>query len=71
MPDTPEGLLRACEAAQKDGMDFPSLWRTIITRHALVVGLPAHRVANGEAQIVVTLLTGQKLISSARGFSLD
>jgi hypothetical protein len=70
MPGSSEDLLRACEAAHSAGSDFPTVWNALLKRHPLVIGLPMHESANGEARIVIRLITGQKLLSSARGFSL-
>lgn len=71
MPSAPDGLLRACEAAHREGKDFPSVWNAILKPHPLVLGLPAHRISDGEAQIVVRLLTGQRLICGASGYLLE
>jgi hypothetical protein len=69
-PRSPEELLRACERAQDLGDDFPTVWNTLLRRCPLVIGLPSHEVSDGEARIVVRLITGQKLLSAAHGFSL-
>ena len=70
MPNSPEGLFRACEAAHHGGMDFPTVWNTILRRHPLVIGLPTHRIVAGQAQIVVSLATGQHIISTTSGYCL-
>jgi hypothetical protein len=64
------GLLRQCEEARAAGRDFPTIWNTLLKRHPLVRGMPGHEVRGGEAFIVVQLLSGQKLASSTRRFSL-
>lgn len=63
-------LLRQCEEAHAAGRDFPTIWNTLLKRHPLVPGIPGCEVRGGEAFIVVRLLSGQKLASSMRGFSL-
>lgn len=70
MPGSSEDLLRACQAAHGAGKDFPTVWNTLLKRHPLVIGLPEHEIANGEARIVIRLVTGQRILSAARGFSL-
>ncbi len=70
MFETPEGLLVACEDAAREGTDFPTVWMTILNPHGLVIGLPTHRILDGEAQIVVRLATGQTLISGRNGYAL-
>ena len=64
-------LLRQCEEAHARGCDFPTIWRTVLKHHPLVIGLPGHEIQGGEALIVVRLLTGQKLSSSTRGFQIQ
>ncbi|MEZ5996810.1 MAG: hypothetical protein U1E03_04025 [Hyphomonadaceae bacterium] len=63
-------LLRQCEEAHAAGRDFPTIWNTLLKRHPLVRGIPGHEVRSGEVLIVVQLLSGQRLASSTRGFSL-
>jgi hypothetical protein len=63
-------LLARCEAARREGRDFPTIWVTILKPHPLVFGLPRHDIDKGEALIVVALLTGEDLVSSARGLRL-
>lgn len=63
-------LLSECEEARAAGRDFPTIWNTLLKRHPLVRGIPGCEVRGGEAFIVVQLLSGQKLASSMRGFSL-
>jgi hypothetical protein len=71
MPDSPDGLLRACEAAHREGKDFPTVWNTILRRHRLVIGLPTHRIRDGRAEIMVKLATGQYVVSATSGYRLD
>lgn len=66
----PQQLLEACEQAHREGRDFPTIWRTILRPHRLVHGLPGHEVVDGDARIMISLTTGQKLLSSASGFAL-
>lgn len=69
--DSPEGLLKVCEAAHRQGKDFPTVWNTILKHHPLVLGLPAHRVQEGMAQIVVRLSTGQRVIFCGSGYAVE
>jgi len=66
----PQGLLEACQRAHREGSDFPTIWRAILRPSRLVIGLPGHEVIDGEAHIVISLRTGQKLLSHRRGFAL-
>jgi hypothetical protein len=70
MPNSPEGLLGVCEAAHRKGTDFPTVWNTILKRHPLVIGLPTHRIVDGQAQIVVSLATGHHVVSTTGGYCL-
>lgn len=71
MAVSPEELLGACERARREGNDFPTIWNTLLKHDPLVLGAPTHQVTDGVAQIVVALITGEKLLSSVRGFSLE
>lgn len=66
----PRQLLEACRLAHREGKDFPTIWRTVLRPNRLVIGLPGHEIIDGEAQIVVSLGTGQKLLSRPNGFEL-
>lgn len=66
-----DDLLARCEAARKDGSDFPTIWVSILRTSPLVIGLPTHDVRDGNALIVIKLADGQVLLSSTSGFSLD
>jgi hypothetical protein len=63
-------LLALCEQARREGGDFPAIWSTILQPHPLVIGMPQHEIEDGETLIVVALLSGETLVSSARGFRL-
>lgn len=67
----PQQLLEACQRAHRERADFPTIWSTILRPSRLVIGLPGHEVVDGEARIVVSLSTGQKLLSRRSGFALD
>lgn len=60
----PEDLLALCEAARNEGRDFPTIWTTILRGHPLVIGPPHHEMRDGEAIIVIPLLTRRMLLSS-------
>lgn len=71
MYDAPAAdLLRRCREAQASGSDFPTIWRSILKTHPLVIGLPSHEIRDGAPLMVIQLWTGQKLASSAKGFEL-
>jgi hypothetical protein len=69
MFETPE-LIAACEKARLEGKDFPTVWRTVLRPHPLVLGLPTHEVSGGEARILISLRTGQKVVSARDGYLL-
>lgn len=66
----PQQLLEACRRAHREGKDFPTIWLTVLRPNRLVIGLPGHEIIEGEARIVISLSTGQKLHSRAAGFDL-
>ncbi|MFT3728183.1 MAG: hypothetical protein QM759_10205 [Terricaulis sp.] len=70
MLQTPQQLLAACESARQEGKDFPTVWRTVLQRSPLVIGLPGHEIRDGEARIIISLTTGQQIGSSLAGYTL-
>jgi hypothetical protein len=68
--DTVRDLLRICMAERQKGADFPSIWNSILKRHPLVFSAPVQLLEEGEAKLAVPLITGQKLVYGAVGFSL-
>ena len=67
----PQQLLEACRRAQREGHDFPTIWRSVLRPNRLVIGLPGHEIINGEACIVISLSNGRRLLSRANAFDLD
>lgn len=37
-------LIRKCNEAMAVGVDFPTLWQTIIKPHPMVAGIPVQRI---------------------------
>lgn len=65
-----EALHEACNAALHDGLDFPEIWRSIISRHPLVAGLPVQALDGDTPVLDILLLTGQCLRFGHFGFIL-
>jgi hypothetical protein len=63
-------LLQACERAQKEGADFPSVWNTVLKKNRLVRGQPRQAMRGSEPALEIDLTTGQRLIFAARAFSI-
>jgi len=63
-------LLEQCVAARRSGADFPTIWQTVLRNHRLVIGPPVQRLVNDAPVLEVRLITGQRLIYDAQGFSL-
>jgi hypothetical protein len=60
-------LLRQCETARMAGLDFPTVWTTILRVHPLVAG-PAIEVADGNRTwLEIPLTTGGRLACDADG----
>ena len=51
-------LLETCLAAQRGGLDFPTIWRLILDGHPLVAGIP---ISEPGPVLVVPLVTGDQL----------
>jgi len=55
-------LARKCNEAMQAGIDFPTMWNTIIKRDAMVVGVPVQRLDGNHAYLEVPLLRGNWLV---------
>ena len=68
----PADLVERCIAARNGGANFPTVWETVLRRHALVNGLPTQAFNDGRMQLEVHLITGQRLIYDwdLNGYSL-
>jgi hypothetical protein len=51
-------LLESCLAAHRAGLDFPTIWHTILDGHRLVAGIP---VSEPGPVLAVPLITGDRL----------
>jgi hypothetical protein len=51
-------LLNRCRAGRAAGMDFPTLWHSVLKPHPLVIGPPVQAVRNGAIRMEVRLITG-------------
>jgi hypothetical protein len=58
----PKNLVRKCEAATHDGLDFPTIWETVLRRHPLVLGPPIQTYRNELPHLEIPLITGQHLV---------
>jgi hypothetical protein len=64
-------LLQQCAAARAAGLDFPTVWQTILRRHPLVGGSPIQMADGKRIWLEVPLTTGDRLIiDSQAGYSV-
>ncbi len=60
MPDeTKEHLLAQCQVGRARGMDFPTLWREILSTSPLVRGSPVQTVRQGNIRLEIQLISGE------------
>jgi hypothetical protein len=57
-----DDLVCACLVAKARGADFPTVWRTILKAHPMVLGIPVQTITETRAQLEVALITGERLI---------
>lgn len=62
MSTSSECLLQSCNDAMRDGVDFPTLWHTVIKPHPAVVGVPVQRLEGNRTYLEVPLLRGDWLV---------
>ncbi len=70
MSETANELLRRCVSARGEGIDFPTIWQTILRGHPLVVGPPVQRMDGSEPILEIRLISGQRLVHDSHGFAL-
>ena len=70
MTDSANELLLACNSARLSGSDFPTIWQEILKRHPLVTGMPTQGINSEGPTLEIPLLTGQRLVFSAKKFLL-
>jgi len=63
-PDV-QDLLRRCDDAMRNGVDFPTLWHTTIKPHPAVAGVPVQRWNGERTYLEIPLLRGDCLIVDA------
>jgi hypothetical protein len=56
-------LVQTCTEALRSGLDFPTLWHTIIKAHPDVAGLPVTRLdSDGRPYMEIALVRGYWLV---------
>lgn len=68
----PNHLVQKCNEAMRLGVDFPTLWHTIIKPHPSVIGPPVQRLDGNRTYLEIALLRGDRLVidSEARTVSI-
>jgi hypothetical protein len=62
-----DDLLRNCNEAMRRGVDFPTLWHTIIKPHPAVAGVPVQRLDGNHTYLEIPLLRGDWLVVDPEG----
>jgi hypothetical protein len=57
-----QDLLRKCNEAMRSGVDFPTLWHTVIKPHPTVAGVPIQRSDGNRTYLEIPLLRGDCLV---------
>jgi hypothetical protein len=55
-------LMASCNEAMRIGVDFPTLWHTVIKPHPSVVGVPVQRLDGHRTYLEIPLLRGDWLV---------
>ena len=65
-------LVQDCISAVRDGVDFPTIWQSILRRDALVMGPPLQASEDGRICLKIPLSSRQWLVfdSASKQFSL-
>lgn len=70
MSDIVSGLLAACNAEKNKGLDFPTIWKTMLKGHPYVTGSPIQDIGENGPILKIPLITGQVLVFLGSNFSL-
>jgi hypothetical protein len=62
-----DDLVRHCNEAMRSGLDFPTLWHTVIKAHPSVVGVPVQRLDSNRTYLEIPLLRGDWLVVDTDG----
>jgi hypothetical protein len=54
-------LVENCNRAMHNGVDFPTLWHTVIKPHPAVVGVPVQRLDGNRSYLEIPLMRGDRL----------
>jgi hypothetical protein len=57
-----DDLVQRCNEALRNGVDFPTLWHTVIKPHPSVVGVPVQRLDGNRTYLEIPLLRGDWLV---------
>jgi hypothetical protein len=57
-----QDLLRKCNEAMRGGIDFPTMWHTVIKLHPTVAGVPVQRSDGDRTYLEIPLLRGDCLV---------
>lgn len=69
-PDDFTDLLKECAVARAAGLDFPTLWHTVLRYHPAVGGAMRQHAGAGAVWLEVPLRNGQRLKCAGDGYSL-
>lgn len=70
LDDPTSKLLRACTNARRNGADFPSIWHEFLNKNPLVAGPPIQHIDQSGPILEIQLITGQRIVYGAQGFSI-
>jgi hypothetical protein len=60
-------LVENCNEAMRGGIDFPTLWHTVIKPHPSVIGVPVQRLDGARTYLEIPLLRGDWLVVDTDG----
>jgi len=62
-----QDLLKKCNDALRNGVDFPTLWHSVIKPHPAVAGVPIQRLDDDRTYLEIPLLRGDCLVVDTGG----
>ena len=71
MADVVSRLVRECNMTRGNGVDFPTIWQSILKGHSCVAGPPVQGRSDEGPVLKIPLITGRCLTFDGSGFHLE
>jgi hypothetical protein len=67
----PNKLAQICTDTLRNGVDFPTLWETVLKAHPLVAGNPIQRLVGTRPLLEIPLVMGRRLLIDSEAKTVE